>query len=230
MYFRRDRYIVTDELLDVSRKLLDISMVIDDKQRLSDAYFEFGFSSLWYGDLSRAEDLLKQSLQLAKECSNLYNQTLCNTYLAILYRQQRDFQNTRAFIDKSITTSTDRNMLNYLATAKGNQSWMALHYGRLDVSQQLGLEALDLWSQVPFVYPFQWTALWPLIAVTIEQGNANQAVDYAQALLAEDQQCLPDEVSSELQAAIEAWKKNNHNEMIDNFKTALSLAGKYRFI
>jgi tetratricopeptide (TPR) repeat protein len=185
---------------------------------------------LWYGDLSRAEDLLKQSLQLAKECSNLYNQTLCNTYLAILYRQQRDFQNTRAFIDKSITTSTDRNMLNYLATAKGNQSWMALHYGRLDESQQLGLEALDLWSQVPFVYPFQWTALWPLIAVAVEQGNPDQAVDYARALLAEDQQCLPDQVSSELLAVIEAWKMNNHVEMINYFKKALSLAGKYRFL
>jgi len=182
MYFRRDRYTVTSELLEVSHKILSISEEIGDKQRLCDAHFELGFTNLWYGDLVQAEEHLQKSLTLSEQCSNLYSQTLCYTYLTIIYRKQRNFQRTQEYVNHSIRTATNRNLVTYLATARANMAWLALHSGNNDQAEALGKEALELWGQVPFVYPFQWTALWPLIAVMLEKEDYDQAVKYAQGL------------------------------------------------
>lgn len=230
MYFRRDRYTVTDELLEVSRKLVSISQDIGDKQRLCDAHFEFGFTTLWYGDLELAEEQILLALSLAKECSNLYSQTLCNTYLTILYRQRRDLPHTEEYIRQSISTATDRNMINYLATARGNQAWFAFYQGKFDQVEDFGQQALKLWSQVPFVYPFQWTALWPLIAVAVEKNDYERAVHYAGGLLAPDQQCLPGNLAEVLQAAIDSWQKEGSYAIKTDFQRALQLASEFNLL
>lgn len=230
MYFRRDRYTVTTELLDASCKLLEISQEIGDIQRLNDAHFEHGFTLLWYGDLDSAENHMLIGLDFAQQCSNLYSQTLCNTYLTILYRKRRDFSRTQEYLEDSIETATNRNMINYLATARGNQAWMALHNGDLEQAEIYGQQALDLWGQVPFVYPFQWTALWPLITVAVEKGDFHQAVRYTRGLIAEDQQALPGDLTSCVQTLIHNWDREPGNNGRQDFQNALRLAGVYKLI
>jgi tetratricopeptide (TPR) repeat protein len=230
MYFRRDRYTVTSELLEVSHKILSISQKIGDKQRLCDAHFELGFTNLWYGDLVQAEEHLQKSLTLSEQCSNLYSQTLCYTYLTIIYRKQRNFQRTQEYVNHSIRTATNRNLVTYLATARANMAWLALHSGNNDQAEALGKEALELWGQVPFVYPFQWTALWPLIAVMLEKEDYDQAVKYAQGLLASDQQRLPDDITAQILVAIEHGDEDQNKNLDKYLKESLRLAGEYKFL
>ncbi len=230
MYFRRDRYTVTSELLEVSHKILSISQKIGDKQRLCDAHFELGFTNLWYGDLVLAEEHLQKSLTLAEQCSNLYSQTLCYTYLTIIFRKQRNFQRAQEYVTYSIRTATNRNLVTYQATARANLAWLALHRGNIDQAEAYGKEALELWGKVPFVYPFQWTALWPLIARAVDNEQIDQAVDYAQGLLASDQQRLPDVINKALKHAIEDWDSKKQDHSIQYIKEALRLAGKHQYL
>ena len=66
-----------------------------------------------------------------------------------------------------------------------------------------GRAALDLW---PPVYPFQWTALWPLIGAAITRDQVSEAVGYGRALLEPLQQRLPDTLTRELEEAIGRWE------------------------
>jgi hypothetical protein len=63
-----------------------------------------------------------------------------------------------------------------------------------------------MWQQAPLVYPFKWTALWPLISVTHSQHQLSEAVDYARTLLEPTQQRLPDALTALLEEAIKYWE------------------------
>ena len=98
-------------------------------------------------------------------------------------------------------------MPDYVAAAKGNQAWLAWRRRDLPAAEQRGQEALALWRQSPLVYPFQWQALWPLIAVALARGREDEAWAHAQALLEPTQQRLPDELNAALEAAVQAKRR-----------------------
>lgn len=95
-------------------------------------------------------------------------------------------------------------MPDYVAAARANQAWLAWRKGDLPAAEQLCLEALAQWRQSPLVYPFQWQALWPLLAVALAQDREDDAWSCAEALLEPTQQQLPDPLNTALQAALEA--------------------------
>ena len=95
-------------------------------------------------------------------------------------------------------------MPDYVAAAKGNQAWVAWRRRDLSVAEQRGQEALGLWRESPLMYPFQWQALWPVLAVALAQGRDEEAWAHVQALLEPTQQRLPDRLNSVLEAALQA--------------------------
>jgi class 3 adenylate cyclase/tetratricopeptide (TPR) repeat protein len=224
MYLRRDRYVVNEELLDISRKQLSAATETGDKQKLADAHFWTGFILLWHGDLDQSEIVLKQALNLAEQSANLYTQTLCFTYLAILYRFRKQIPQVQEYIESSIITATKRQMIDYIGTAKANQAWVDWYQGGLATVESNGKEALKLWRQVPYIYPFRWTALWPLIAVALEKDQTEQAIQYASDLLAPEQQQLPPTVTASLEQAIQAWHADQPEVARQKLGRSLALA------
>ena len=230
LYFRRDRYVVTEELLDVSQKLLSTALAIGENRRLGKAYFELGFALLWYGDLDEAEAAIRKALKLTDQSGDLYFKTLCFTYLAILYRKRGLVKETQEFTQFSLASATERQMINYISTAKANQAWVSWREGNSDEAEVYGKEALDLWGQVPFVYPFQWTALWPLIAITVEKSQLDQTLVYVRALLEPDQQYLPGVIEECLQKAIHAWEEGKPEVTHSKLEEALELAKEFYYL
>jgi hypothetical protein len=55
-------------------------------------------------------------------------------------------------------------------------------------------------------------------------------VDYAQGLLASDQQRLPDVINKALKHAIEDWDSKKQDHSIQYFKEALRLAGQHQYL
>jgi hypothetical protein len=95
-------------------------------------------------------------------------------------------------------------MPDYVAAGKGNQAWIAFRKQDILVAEQIGREALEIWERSPLVYPFQWQALWPLIAVAQAQNQEQKSFIYIRALLDSKQQLLPDKLNDELEHAIQA--------------------------
>jgi hypothetical protein len=146
------------------------------------------------------------------------------TYLTILYRKKGSLKKTRDYLTKSTAAATNRQMFGYVATAKANQVWLDWCAGDLDAVERKGQQALEGWKQVAFVFSFQWTALWPLMAVAVERDQLDQAVRYAADLLAPDQQALPQTVTAFLEQAIHTWQNDQPAAARQKLAHALALA------
>jgi tetratricopeptide (TPR) repeat protein len=121
-------------------------------------------------------------------------------------------------------------MINYLAAARGNQAWVYWREGDLARAESEANAALDLWGQVPFVYPFHWTALWPLLAIAVEKGQFDRAIEYARGLLKPEQQRLPDKITETLEAVIYAVQDDRPEAAHLGLKIALELAKEIGYL
>ena len=118
-------------------------------------------------------------------------------------------------------------MPEYTGTAKANQAWIAWQAGELDLARDLGREALAFWRQLPAGHgsaPFQWLALWPLIAVALHEEQLSLAVNYARALLDPGQQRLPDALVTSLERAVQAWDEGAPESARSLLRQSMTLA------
>ena len=108
----------------------------------------------------------------------------------------------------------------YVAAAKATMAWVAWKDGHFDDVVPLATEALELWATIAVTYPFQWTCLWPLIAVRLAAGQLAEAVDASRQLLVPPQQRLPDELELVVEAAGAAWDRGEHQLAADKLADA----------
>jgi tetratricopeptide (TPR) repeat protein len=230
MHLRRERYAVSDEMLANSREALRLSREWGNLKTRIDCQFELGFLHLWRHELDEAEEYLQATLGLAKASGAVWMQTLSLTYLTVLYRFRGQMDEVWSHALRAQEVAEAARMPDYVAAAKGNQAWVDWRRRGLTAAEQRGQEALGLWRESPLVYPFQWQALWPLVAVALARGRKEEAWAYAKALLEPTQQRLPDALDAALVAAVQA-KTQDQAEVADlHLDQALSLAREMGYL
>jgi DNA-binding SARP family transcriptional activator len=207
MQLRRERYKVSDKMLSDSREALSASREWGDLRVITDCQFELGFLHLWRLELDEAEENLQAVLKMVKAYGIVPLWILTLTYLTVLYRFRGQIDEVLNYSLQAQEAAKAAQMPEYVAAAKGNLAWIAWRRRDLLTTEQRGQEALVLWRQSPLVYPFQWQALWPLIAVALAQKHEYKAWDYTKALLKPTQQLLPDILSTSLKKAVQAKAK-----------------------
>jgi len=168
MHGRRDRYVVSEETLDLCQTALAISQEAENPSDIAWARFMLGFNQLWHGDLDGAEKQMQAALALSEQTGDVVHQSRCLTYLTILYRRRGQLERARRYASQSLASATAGQMLEYIGMASANLAWVAWHEGNLAQAEEEGRAALDLWRQLPAAHSscaFQWTALWPLVGV-----------------------------------------------------------------
>ena len=121
-------------------------------------------------------------------------------------------------------------MPDYIAASRANQAWLAWRKEDLAAAEQLCQEALAQWRQSPLVYPFQWQALWPLLAVALAWGREDEAWAHARSLLEPAQQRLPDSLNAALEAALAAKAANRSAEASGHLHRAAAIAGELGYL
>ena len=163
---------------------------------------------MWSGDPQAALEPLHTALHLAEQTGDVNLQARCLTYLTIAYRQRQQVEETQRYAARSLVVAAEAQMPEYTGTAKANQAWVVWQAGELDLAGELGRAALTFWRQLPAGHgsaPFQWLALWPLIAIALHEEQLSLAVDYARASLDPGQQRVPDALVTNLEQAVQAW-------------------------
>ena len=107
---------------------------------------------------------------------------------------------------------------------------MAWREGNFSETEDNGLAALNLWKQLPIAYAFQWTALWPLIGVSIVQGKIKESIAYGRSLLDPIQQRLPGGLFESVGESIKAWDKGDHQKAKFQLEQSMESARKMGYL
>ena len=205
MALRRDRYIVTDETLELAQAGYAAAQQCDDPEILAWAPFTLGFTKLWRGELDEAVRLLEDSLHQSDRTGDVTLRSQSLTYILVARREQGDVEAVGVLIDRVARAGREASRPEYAGVALANRAWVAWRRGDLAQAESCGREALGIWEALPSRYPLAWMALWPLVGIAIEWSRMSEAVEHARSMLAPHQQVLPTVLQKGLVDTVEAW-------------------------
>ena len=203
---RKDRYLVSEETVAYARASLEAFRESGNLSAATLAQSGLGFTLLWRGELDEAEKHMLAGLRQAERIGDVAVQSRNLTYLTMLHRRRGQIKDVKYYVSRSMAVATARQMLEYIGMAKANLAWVAWREGNLSAAQDNGRVALETWQQAPLASPFQWAALWPLMAVAMTQNRVSEAIDHARVLLEPSQQRLPDALAGMIQKAVVTWE------------------------
>ncbi len=201
---RRHRYVVTAEQLAIAYKALAAAQTTDDPILTAELHFCCGFTSLWHGDWSQAETELEAAIALCQQTGNITILARSLTYLVVLYRVRKDTRRLQALLPEFVQILQTAGLKEYLPYVNAVEAWFAWQAHQFEEVERLAQEALAAWGRAAVAIPFQWIARWPLLSVAVQQRNFAAAIEHAKEMLSPAQQKLPEDVTSVLEAAVQA--------------------------
>jgi hypothetical protein len=192
-----------------------------------------GFFQLWHDDLTAATAELTAALQLAEQQGDCSLQTRALTYLTIAARRRDQVTAAQTLVTQALTAANTAHMPEYIALARANQAWLAWRQQEYSAVREHGAAALAVWQQLPITHasaPFQWTALWPLLAEALQREDVVTAVGYARTLVDPHQQQLPDALATPLTQAMLAWESSVAAEVQRRLAEAVTQAEQCHYL
>jgi predicted ATPase/class 3 adenylate cyclase len=211
MYMRRDRYAVREDALQHARDHVEASKELGDPAEVAEARFGLGFALLWHGNLDEAEQEMDAARRYCDESGDMVLLSRCLTYLTVVARRRKRVDEVRRRIELSLPVTTASNMPEYTAMANANLAWVAWREGNLTEAAAAGRAALELWDSLPARYPFDWLAVWPMIAVALEQDNIGEAISLLRGLESPTQQPVPASLRPPIERALGAWEQDDQD-------------------
>jgi class 3 adenylate cyclase/tetratricopeptide (TPR) repeat protein len=227
---RRSRYAVDEELLGYARANVAAADEAGVASGAAWARFNLGFTLLWTESFDESRDLLNQALHEGSRIGDLTLVSRSRTYLMVLSRRRGDEREVERSIEQVIASAQAVSLPEYEAMAVANRSWVHARAGRTSEAEKDARAALARWRSLPVRYPFDWMASWPLIAIELERGRTAEAIAVARDLFAEHQQPVPDELGSQLAAAIETWDAGERDRARQGLRLALPLARRLNLL
>lgn len=222
---RRDRYLISNEALSYYQQALAESREAGEPPLVVEQLLGAGFAHLWRSEDVQAQQHLKEGLELAEEIGYQWGRVLCLTYLTVLQRWHGRQPPTEQLARTSLEVAEGGGWTSYMAAARANLAWVAWQNGELNRARAHAETALAEWRDS--VYPFQWLALWPLIDITMQQNETEEALALARSLLALSQQRLLAPIEQALTSALAA---GNPEAAEPHLRNALQLARENRYL
>ncbi|MCI0387909.1 MAG: hypothetical protein MOB07_03935 [Acidobacteria bacterium] len=228
--FRRDRYAISNETLALATEAYKAWRESGSAVETGMVVFGVGFCHLWRGEYDEAEQILLYGLGLVEKTGDLVTQSTYLTYLTVLYRKLGKLDEVGQFAARSLEAAGKTQMKQYLGMAKANLSWLSWREGRFADVQRHAQEALNYWSEIKVLYPFQWAVQFQLLAIASAEGRISAAVDCARKMLAPSEQLLPSALTEELERAIEAFEQGQTDQARTQFEEVIRLAGQTGYL
>lgn len=236
MRLRRDRYVISEEILSLARGYLADSLEEGHVPTIAVAHFRLAFYLLWYGSLQEAEEEATRALELAQHVGDTNLVARCLTYLTVIHRMRGEPAEVRSLAERSLAAATELDMADYIGAARANQAWLRWREGDYEEARSHARMALAAWAGMPAAsapFMFQWLALWPLIALALEANGpmeVEEAVAHARRLLHPSQLRLPDALSAPLEAALQQWESGDAPAALAQLRHATARAAQAGYL
>ena len=205
----RNRYVVSEHTIFVLRTALTELQQKGDQHQLAVIHFALGTTLLWAGQLDEAEKLLKKALQMAENMGIAWLQARCLTFLPFVFRQHGQVEQVRNMLTQAEAIGIVQN--NNILIA--HHAWVAWRDGNLLEAEMAAKRSMEQGQrQQVDNNPFQWAALWLLLAVMLVQEKMSEAINNVRLLLAPTLQPPPEQLRTRLEAALQAWNAGQQQE------------------
>ncbi len=226
---RRDRYLVTDETLEFARAAAAAAQQVSPPPPWWSG-FTFGFTLLFHGDLDEATAVLREVLEQAEQQGDAGTRARALTYLMVAGRKRADVDGVRKAIGPVMDQAREASLPEYEAMAIANRAWVAWRTGDQAKAAADARAALERWEKLPVRYFFDWMALWPLLAIALSSGRAEQAARYAREMLRPPQQLLREPARSMIDDAVHRWDAGKTAEAEQLLGQAVRAAGDLGYL
>jgi tetratricopeptide (TPR) repeat protein len=234
---RSSRFGPSDEALDYARAAVDALPADAAPEVRGWPQFSLGFNLLMHGDHAEAERELLAALAVAEQTGDLTMQTRCLAYLTAAARRQGHEAGVESYARRCLDLARTAAMFDYIGVGQAGLAWVAWQRSMaaaapaddLADAERRGQLALEAWQQHPAIYPLHWQALWPLLGVALAQGRVADAIPYARALCAPEQQILPAALAEPLHAALASWEAGRADDARQNLQNAVDSAQMMKF-
>ncbi len=218
---RHRRFRLTNTAVETGMQAVALAERSGQPGLLQRSRFGLGFVLLWCGEIEAAIQELTEVADLCQTAGNVPLLDRCMAYLSVAQRLMGQVDAVRELLPQCRTIAENEANPLYLGVADANQAWLAYCAGDIDQAAEDAHRALTRWRELTF--PFHWLACWPYLAVALETGDLGTTADQAKAMLAPEQQQLPDAVETALQRAVNKPTRAN-------FRQALTLARRHKLV
>ncbi|HEU4557943.1 MAG TPA: hypothetical protein VFS20_08845, partial [Longimicrobium sp.] len=225
---RRERLFGLDALVAACHRFAAEAEGPGHLREQAGAEFTIAFTQLWRGRLADAETHFGAALKVAGEGGEAWRQVLCCTYLGLVRRLLDDVAGAAEWSERARDIGELTRGVEGMLQA--NTSWASLRAGDPRRAAGEASAALALWTGVSPVYPFQWAARWPLVAIAVGDGHDADAIGHARAMLDPEQHPLPDALCRPLTLAVEAWDRGDADSARAHLQAASSAAREGGYI
>lgn len=226
---RGERFSTSKATVDLARAGVTASRELGNAVELIVAQFGLALALLCHGELREAESLMRAILAEGERTGDITQQARCLTYLPMITRREGRVEETEALAARALSVATKAAMADYIGAARANLAWVAWRRGNRDEARQGASAALELWRSLSLIYPFQWTALFHLLALDCEAGALAEASGRVHALIDPRQQRLPQELERLLQTCA-ALDLNQEDSLRDLLREAVQLGDRWGYL
>jgi tetratricopeptide (TPR) repeat protein len=191
-----------------------------------------GWALLLRGDLATAKRELTRALTLADRIGESMLRDVALRSLCLTALRQHDVERVRALLPSTFAAAKDagRPIDSHTVGSLAISCWLAWQDGQPDevLRQAAEVEARDLIA-ASFGIMYKWVHLFPVIAVQLQAGELAEAVAAATALADPKQFRLPDDLTTALAAAGQAWAEGDKAQTSALLTESLTLAYAYAY-
>jgi tetratricopeptide (TPR) repeat protein len=220
---RRDRFLVAEETLSACQAALAASEESGRAGEIGSARFWLGFAHVLRGDLEAAQEQLQAALHLGEQIGDATQQVRCLAFLAITARRGGQVETVQRLSERGLALVSTIQFPGILPHFPASLSWVAWRRGDLAQALKQAQIALEL-GQPQHLFPFQWTALLPLVGVALAEARDADAVASVRLLLSPTQQRLPHALDTALEAVVQAWDAGQSEKVHSQLQQAVALA------
>jgi DNA-binding SARP family transcriptional activator/tetratricopeptide (TPR) repeat protein len=221
-HIARKRYLLDREDIQRAKRYLALTEEMGNENAMAEAHTELGFMYLWSDNPLLAVDELSIGLDQATEYGNIYLMDQCLAYLMLAQRRLGNEEIIQNLVIQHHPISAQAGNPNYRGVLLACEAWLSYKSGDMAAAVDKGEEAIATWGSSP--YPFTYAALWPLIALALQQGRIETVMDYVGQLLDPLQRPLTDDLTGGLQEAVDAWGAGNTNVCKQHLQSAIQKA------
>jgi DNA-binding SARP family transcriptional activator len=225
---RQERYAVSEGTISLAMKALHAYQELNDPVGIAEVEFFLGLCSLCRNQLPIAENHLMTSLEMLEKIGDRRTYVLCLSYLSLLFRRKNQVEGAQNYATMCLADDHIDQNPSPAGLAKANLAWVLMAQGLPDQAFQHAQSALELWKGS--VYPFQWTALFPLIKLAMDGGDDEKAVSYISQLLGPTQQRLDNRMNTLLEEIVTLAGKGQPDLVHERLHDTLELAQQLGYL